>query len=148
MSAFKQANLIRTFNQQQKDYKLNFFSLGIFQKSILINIFYDRLKVKETFQDERSILYLSCLYEKMYHIKKILYIKNLDSSKNREEKYFGHKVNPNSVKLNLKSIFYLPEVHLIKKLKFSLLILKIVRYLFKKNIYDFLGSMKNKIKFN
>ena len=77
LNAFEQANLIRTFNIKNKNKKFNLFILGIFDKPILKAVLRRLLNDKESFEDERSILYCACMYGRLYHVNKLLYKKKI-----------------------------------------------------------------------
>ena len=154
LSAYKQANLIRTYDPKIKNMKLNFFMLGIFNKKILENVLEKPKRQKIYMHHERSILYFSCMYGKLYHLDKFLYTKNLDRKKNkkdrnkiRNDKFLGYRFDFDSIEFILSSIFALRGISLSRKLKFSFLIFKALKYKFKNKLFNTLGMIKKKIFF-
>ena len=127
LNAFEQANLIRTFNIKNKNKKFNLFILGIFDKSILKAVLRRLLNDKESFEDERSILYCACMYGRLYHVNKLLYKKKIYNRSSKSDRR-SNKPNPNNIILFIKVILSLEGISFLKKLKFSTFILKIIKY--------------------
>ena len=150
LTAYKQSKYIRTYNTKIIEMKFNFFMLGIFDKSILKNITESFKKSGLSPDDERIVLYCACMSRKFYHIDKLLYTKFSNRKTPRNETFLEEIANINSINYNLKSIFSIKNIPLLKKLKFSIIIFDIFYFNVKKKLFGYLlfirQIIKNKIK--
>lgn len=145
LSAFKQANIIRTFNAKKKKMKFNLFMLGIFNKSVLLNVIKVFKRKDLVIWNDRLVLFLVCMSGKLHHINKVLYTKFVDKRTARIHMYLEKTpLDLNSINLTIKSIFSIKKSSLFIKIKFALIIIKIAQYKIKRNLLDFLGLMRKK----
>jgi len=125
LSAFQQANFIRSFSSKIRNIKLNYFLLGILKRSVLINIKRSLECKRIPIEGDRLLLYHICMSGKLYHLNKNLYIKNADEKTKFSEK-FVNPIDQNEIIFSLKSIFFINNISRVVKLKFSLFIFKII----------------------
>ena len=112
LTAYKQSKLIRTYNIKKLEMKFNFFMLGIHDRKILVNTINSFKKALGYLQDdERMIIYCTCMSRKLYHLNKFLYIKFSNRKAPRNETFLEEIADIHSINYNLKSIFSIKISH-------------------------------------
>ena len=125
--------------------KFNLFMLGIFNKSVLLNVIKVFKRKDLVIWNDRLVLFLVCMSGKLHHINKVLYTKFVDKRTARIHIFLEKTpLDLNSINLTIKSIFSIKKSSLFIKIKFALIIIKIAQYKIKRNLLDFLGLMRKK----